>query len=205
MAKYTLAVAILVGLATSGDAFSPRSVVLQASAGYSTPLKRSEVRRHVSPALNFPDDKGIDLKAALVGATDSLSEAISTDDDEEETAIALKRKSVQARTTGLYDVRFSLVDSKSVTVNDSIGVTLCQFENGARTSQLDLTMDTLQFDRPLRSSDETTDVWNLPDVDASLKGIVVSSVKIGSQGWEAGVRSGDILTASSATVGTVSL
>eukprot|EP00529_Nitzschia_sp_RCC80_P003169 CAMPEP_0113516040 /NCGR_PEP_ID=MMETSP0014_2-20120614/41319_1 /TAXON_ID=2857 /ORGANISM="Nitzschia sp." /LENGTH=1114 /DNA_ID=CAMNT_0000412755 /DNA_START=492 /DNA_END=3836 /DNA_ORIENTATION=- /assembly_acc=CAM_ASM_000159 len=94
-----------------------------------------------------------------------------------------------------------------------MGIRLCQINRGRNMNdkeQLDL--DTLEYTSSSSSSSssspsssaaaEVMDVSSLQRrIDGEFQGIVVWSVQEGSAGWMAGVRPGDILTTSSATLG----
>jgi hypothetical protein len=101
----------------------------------------------------------------------------------------------------------------------SVGMSLRQVYSGRRLSELALDVDTLRFQSFVGElqgrdvSDEDAEDYSLGSlqvlqnsvlklVEESFDGVVVSSVTRGGLAWQAGVRAGDILVATSATMGS---
>lgn len=97
----------------------------------------------------------------------------------------------------------------------SLGITLCQISKGRNLdSVFELNLDTLELEDGTKRTNTTSNISDnncdesIMDtstirrrIDGEFQGLVVSSVKQGSAGWVAGVRPGDILTKTSATLG----
>jgi hypothetical protein len=207
MVKYEYAVGVLVALALgSSEAFSPaRSVV--------APLRlelRGLLRRDMSASTLYnPDDKN-DIQTAFQTMSseclDSLSGALSDDDDPYEVEIALKKQMVKARadrpTLGTYRVSFAMANP--------LGMTFCQMDPGLVFSDVDLDVDTLTSQAaPLSGANANLATIDLKTTQERLgpnfRGILVSSVVKEGRAWKAGIRPGDIVAATSATVGDVSV
>mmetsp|Transcript_5213 Transcript_5213/g.5771 ORF Transcript_5213/g.5771 Transcript_5213/m.5771 type:complete len:1107 (-) Transcript_5213:195-3515(-) len=97
----------------------------------------------------------------------------------------------------------------------SLGITLCQISKGRNLdSVFELNLDTLDLEDGTKRTNATSNISgnnydeSIMDtsticrrIDGEFQGVVVSSVKQGSASWVAGVRPGDILTKTSATLG----
>ena len=111
---------------------------------------------------------------------------------------------------------------QEIAVANSVGMSLRQVYSGRRLSELSLDVDTLRFQSfvdELRgrrvegqesSGEDETDVTGSIQVlqnsalgllRESFDGVVVSSVTQNGLAWNAGVRAGDVLSATSATIG----
>ena len=106
---------------------------------------------------------------------------------------------------------------QDIAVANSVGMSLRQVYSGRRLSELALDIDTLRFQSFVDElqgrnvlEDENQDSLGTLQVlqnsalkllEESFDGVVVSSVTRGGLAWEAGVRAGDILSATSATMG----
>jgi len=207
MVKYGYAVGVLVGLALgSSEAFAPaRSLV--------APLRlelRGMLRRDMSASTLYNPEDSNDIQGAFRTMSsdylDSLSGALSDDDDPYEVEIALKKQMVKARadrtTLGTYRVSFVLAAP--------LGMTLCQMDPGLVFSDVDLNVDTLTSQAaPLTGANAnlaTIDLKTTKErLGPSFRGLLVSSVVKEGRAWKAGIRPGDILAATSATVGDVSV
>ena len=107
---------------------------------------------------------------------------------------------------------------QDIAVANTVGMSLRQIYSGRRLSELALDVDSLRFQSFVGElqgrdlSDETAGdslgslqvLQNsvLKLVDSSFDGVVVSSVTRGGLAWQAGVRAGDVLAATSATIGS---
>ena len=158
------------------------------------------------------DDDGLCIQTTIQNVTETcletLTKAVEAVDDADEEAIAVKRKIVKERTTGNYEVAFPLRPSSAIesTMEESIGVSLCQVEPGVVVSDLHLNMDTLKY-QEMAAADgyEVLDPSTLTNkFGTDFRGIVVSAVHKEGRAWAVGVRVGDVLTATSATLGGVS-
>jgi hypothetical protein len=88
----------------------------------------------------------------------------------------------------------------------SLGITLCQISKGRNLdSVMELNLDTLELEDGTKRTNNNINTWTTSTtrqrIDGEFQGLVVSSVKQGSAGWVSGVRPGDILKTSSATIG----
>ena len=88
----------------------------------------------------------------------------------------------------------------------SLGITLCQISKGRNLdSVFELNLDTLELEDGTKRTNNNINTWTTSTtrqrIDGNFQGLVVSSVKQGSAGWVSGVRPGDILKTSSATIG----
>ncbi len=140
---------------------------------------------------------------------ESLSGAVDDSDDEIEEEIARRRRKVRER-SGTYQVKLPILAEEG-SLPKPWGFSLCQVDVGARPKEVSLNVDTLQYearstptspDQGGASSVQVLDCASMAaKLDSDFKGVVVSSVVRGGVAWNAGVRAGDILTATSATVG----
>jgi len=212
MVKYTRAAAVLLLATTSVHGFSTRSE------------SRSKTSHGLRPQLSaspayFPEDgeegiqnlrKDVDRLSADVTKAgseylESFSKALTEEEvDTYEAEMAQKEKIVLEQRRR-YDVTLPLTQP--------LGITLCQVDVGQAFSDLDLNLDSLLFQSPPAPASEATDgealAMNPSEVkkrlDQNFKGIVVSSVVVGGRAWHSGVRPGDILISTSATLGDVSI
>ena len=152
------------------------------------------------------------LSSVTNAAVDSIANAVKDEPDMDAEEVARKQKMVQNRQVGKsYKVTLPLAAS----LVSNLGIRLCQFSKGRKLdSVLELNLDTLDMEdgskrtelqKSINSdSDETTEM-DIPSIqrriDGEFRGLVVSSVRENSAGWEAGVRPGDILKTTSATLG----
>mmetsp|Transcript_28012 Transcript_28012/g.51003 ORF Transcript_28012/g.51003 Transcript_28012/m.51003 type:complete len:1110 (-) Transcript_28012:431-3760(-) len=153
------------------------------------------------------------------------------DVDEEQAAVELRSRVLQDRIRGdirqpsstsspSYIVTLPLVSTKTkgqvAAVSASLGVTLVQMSSNGY-SELALDLDSLQFsnsplaaalaENAVKEEDlavqflDKTMTGILEEDDKNLDGVIVSSVVRGGIAWNAGVRAGDTLVATSATMG----
>ena len=103
--------------------------------------------------------------------------------------------------------RTRTASSVSVSVSVlSLGITLCQISKGRNLdSVFELNLDTLELEDGTKRTNNNINTWTTSTtrqrIDGNFQGLVVSSVKQGSAGWVSGVRPGDLLKTSSATIG----
>lgn len=107
---------------------------------------------------------------------------------------------------------------QDIAVANSVGMSLRQVYSGRRLSELALDVDTLRFQsfggelqgRDFSEEEVEESLGSLQVlqnsvlklVDETFDGVVVSSVTRGGLAWQAGVRAGDVLAATSATIGS---
>lgn len=107
---------------------------------------------------------------------------------------------------------------QDIAIANSVGMSLRQVYSGRRLSELALDVDTLRFqsfggelqgrdfseDEAVESLGSLQVLQNsvLKLVADSFDGVIVSSVTRGGLAWQAGVRAGDVLSATSATIGS---
>jgi hypothetical protein len=100
----------------------------------------------------------------------------------------------------------ALAQAPSTVLN--IGISLCQITKGRKIdSSVQLNLDSLELEEYQSAIDDQNDTRMNPSaiqrrIDGEFQGLVVASVEKGSAGWAAGVRPGDILKTSSATLGS---
>lgn len=134
-----------------------------------------------------------------------------------------------ARQTLTYEASFPLYQMKATakdheaTISNTIGMTLRQVNDG-QISNVALDMDTLQYISSTSNTDSRIDQqYNEDEKEVKFKnkaymileedeaisdefvGVVVSSVQFDSLAYQAGVRPGDVVLATSATMGDVSV
>jgi hypothetical protein len=165
------------------------------------------------------------LSSVTNAAVDSIvSNVISTGIDEPDVDaidIARKQELVSQRqkaktykvtlplTASLASSKMSSQRTKTASVSVSVlslGITLCQISKGRNLdSVFELNLDTLELEDGTKRTNNNINTWTTSTtrqrIDGDFQGLVVSSVKQGSAGWVSGVRPGDILKTSSATIG----
>ena len=170
----------------------------------------NKLPRHVSASSSSPEFSGnnnVDVIGdALSSVTSSLSEVVSDMPDVDEEAIATKKRLMEERTK-TYSVTLPLVSSQLESKSSvlSIGMTLRQITKGRTLEDDVLNMDTLSTNSKTGQDSEKVQYMDeaslLRRVDGEFQGVVVASVLEGSSAWVAGVRAGDILKTTSATMG----
>ena len=212
MVDYTRAAALLLLSTTLASGFSTRSESRSSSAyGLRPQLSASPVY------LSEDGDEGIqnlrkdvdrfsaDVTKVGTEYIESFSKALTEDEvDSYEAEMAQKEKIVLEQRRQ-YDVTLPLTQT--------LGLTLCQVDVGQDFSDYDLNLDSMVFQSPLAPSSEANDGEYLTmdptevkrRLDPNFKGIVVSSVVVGQLAWNNGIRPGDILISTSATLGDVSI
>jgi hypothetical protein len=161
-----------------------------------------------SSSFNNDNDANIGdaLSSVTNAAVDSIANAVKDEPDVDAEEIERKRKMVQKRLTAKsYKVTLPLA-APSVS---NIGIRLCQISKGRNLdSVLELNLDSLDLeDSSKRDKESDTNEVNMDiasiqrRIDGEFQGLVVSSVTKNSAAWEAGVRPGDILKTTSATLG----
>jgi S1-C subfamily serine protease len=211
MVNYGKAVAFLVTV-SGVRGFAPRS---------ESALHPGQLRLQLSATSYLPDDeenqslqnfrKDVDrlsdnVKEITSQSLESLSRVVTDEDiDLYEAELAKKKRNIQERSRE-YQVTLPLTEK--------LGVTLCQADAGQEFSDVDLNVDTLKFQAPPASttSDQRKEgevvAMNPCEVkkrlDANFRGVVISSVVKGGRAWQEGIRPGDTLISTSATMGDVS-
>jgi hypothetical protein len=210
MGKYSLALALFLSAATvdSFNNFQPYSLSHQRER-VSSRAATSKFQRGVSVSSDYPDSGGESIGDALNSVTnaakDSISQVVSDFPDTDEAEIALKQRQVGDRVK-TYSVTLPLaskqIEGKAPLL--AMGFRVGQINPGRTFADTELDMDTLEFETPEAEVDgvETIDRAELARrVDGDFKGLIVSSVTEGGAAWAAGVRAGDILRTTSATMG----
>lgn len=160
------------------------------------------------------------LSSVTTAAVDSIvSNVISSTtgiDEPDVDAIDIARKQElvsQRQKAKTYKVTLPLTSmpsqrrTRTVSVSVlSLGITLCQISKGRNLdSVFELNLDTLELEDGTKRTNNNINTWTTSTtrqrIDGNFQGLVVSSVKQGSAGWVSGVRPGDILKTSSATIG----
>lgn len=209
MVNYKRAAAVLLLSIVHVNAFSTRSELRSVT---------SRLQLSASPAFFDSDDeslanlgKNVDRLSAdvtKVGSEylESFSKALAEEEEEVDAyeAEMAQRKKIVMEQRRQYEVTLPLTQP--------LGVTLCQVDAGQELSDLDLNLDSMVFQSPLAPTSEANDGEALTmdqtalkkRLDPSFKGVLVSSVVVGGQAWNNGVRPGDTLVSTSATLGDVS-
>jgi uncharacterized protein YheU (UPF0270 family) len=209
MVHYKVALGALLTLATAtqceGLVSPPREMAAR---------KSTSSRRHVSvssPLDQYNNDDNDDMtnKNSMIDPTrklldtvetlgESLTEAILRDDEDNahhERMLELKKQRMRERLLPRgWVVNFAL--------DRTMGLTLAQVDTACQLSSQVLDVDTLRYEPITNYSNVSSVVQGSTDVN--FRGVVVLAVKENEQGWSAGIRPGDIVVASSATVGEVS-
>ncbi|KAL7579593.1 hypothetical protein ACA910_007959 [Epithemia clementina (nom. ined.)] len=135
--------------------------------------------------------------------TATCIDSMSMDADAEDQA-ALRRLDRRASSlvpTSVFRAQFQL--------SKPVGLTLVQVDRGRQISQVELDLDRIFGGDSHSATANGNEVdrqrmdWSTiaAGMDKNFKGLLVSSVVKNSAAWEVGVRAGDILTSSSATLG----
>ena len=156
---------------------------------------------------SFNNDNGDAFSSVTNAAVDSIANVVKDEPDVDAEKIARKQKMVKKRQTKKsYKVTLPLAASSA----SNIGIQLSRISKGRKIdSDLELNLDTLDIGSGSKSSSKITqskamdmDISNtLRRIDGEFQGLVVSSVRENSAAWETGVRPGDILKSTSATLG----
>lgn len=155
------------------------------------------------------DSIGDALNSVTSAARDSIANAVRDEPDTDEARIALKKRQVQGRTK-TYIVTLPLLSSNVIEEQSqmlSMGMSLCQVNKGREFEGLELDLDSLEFLKTDAIA-ESENAERLDEVSLSRRinfefhGLVVSSVTKDGAAWTAGIRPGDIVKTTSATVGS---
>ena len=137
---------------------------------------------------------------------------VATDEDIDATTTESSSAADEDRLASL------VAKGQDIAIANSVGMSLRQVYSGRRLSELALDVDTLRFQSfggELQGRDFSEDEADeslgslqvlqnsvLKLVADSFDGVIVSSVTRGGLAWQAGVRAGDVLAATSATIGS---
>jgi hypothetical protein len=200
---------------------SPNDGILSSSTSNSNGIDEKDRELYSSN-----DSNGLE-KPSNGPPTSSLSPVMSTSSSYSPAAVILSRD--VARQTLTYEASFPLYQMKTtakdheVTFSNAIGMTLRQVNDG-QISNLALDMDSLQYVTSTTTTDGMIDQqYNDDDkekgklnnkpymileedeaISDEFVGVVVSSVRFDGIAYQAGVRPGDVVSATSATMGDVS-
>ncbi|KAL3935979.1 MAG: hypothetical protein SGBAC_008605 [Bacillariaceae sp.] len=168
------------------------------------------MQRKVSSSTN-PDYGESSLSDALNSVTnaarDQLASEFSVDADADEAQISQRKQMVERRRKA-YRVQLPLTATGLMGKSEmlTIGMSLMQISKGRSFDNQCLNLDTLALEDP--NVIEKEEKYSRFDkqglarrIDGEYQGIVVSSVLKGGAAWTAGVRAGDILQSTSATLG----
>jgi hypothetical protein len=206
--------------------FSSRGVTT--TTAYSSPKRRSTMVRPVSASASSPSPSELGdqsssnsnnhhLNSLTNAAVDFVVGLDQPDLDAAE--IERRQKLLQNRNDQktYYKVTLPLASKSTTSVMPSsavlqLGITLCQISPGRQVdSDVRLNLDTLELEYTKTSiggysssnSEEKRKWANIQRrIDGEFHGLVVASVEEGSAGWVAGVRPGDIMKTTSATIGS---
>jgi hypothetical protein len=195
-----------------------------AAATYSSPKRRSTMVRPVSASASSPSPSELGDQSSnnhLNSLTNAAVDFVAGLDqpDLDAADIDRRRRLLQNRNDQkTYRVTLPLASKSTTAVMPSsavlqIGISLCQISPGRKIdADLRLNLNTLEVEYSkafIDGSSSTSDSqqeMNLASIqrriDGEFQGLVVASVEKGSAGWVAGVRPGDILKSTSATIGS---
>jgi hypothetical protein len=215
MVRYGIALAALLSATTttqvnSFQSFQPDSLKsrenISSRRGVGYDMKRDISASSSTPEYPNGDALGEAVMSVAEAARDTLSKAVSDEPDASETGIALKKRQVQERSK-TYKVTLPLTASR-VKANSilSTGLTFAQISKGRTFSEEQLSLDSLRIGKfNIKVDDENVQAMDREKVertvDTNFQGVVVSTVIQGSAAWTAGVRAGDMLKSTSATLG----
>lgn len=190
---------LLASTSTTTEGFSTISSSLKHRS--LTSCRASQTPRGVSASggLNFRDDE------RLENYLDTLSNVIQGDEEENDLfEKELKRKQKRTRERVLNQNQASKTVDLDTSAEKQIGMVVAQVKKARElvtmgSNRFLLNLDTLKY----QEFPESVDVEGLLNerVDASFSGLVVMAVDPDGQAYEEGVRPGDLLVASSATLG----
>lgn len=233
MVNYKFAVTVLLLALPSGSyCFSPfvassslSSRGATATAGLVNSQSRNNhnrggIRRDASTTLYdnaYPGDDeetqkqqlSSSLGAAISNVNATISQMVADEEDIYEAEAELKKRIVQER-SGNYEVVIPLQATE--TEGLTLGFSLCEVDQRV-FSDVDLNFDTLRLEAPPAEVTGDVDDGSIQTMDQSkmarllppdVKGVVVSSIVKGGWAWNQGIRPGDLLKATSATLGDVS-
>lgn len=166
-----------------------------------TPTKSSLTSMAADASSSFNNDTNIGeaLSSVTNAAVDSIANAVKDEPDKDAEEIARKYELYQKRQTeNFYKVTLPLAPASS----SNLGIRICQVSNERTLNNvLELDLDTLDLkESNLSGSDPVTSTLQ-ERIDGGFQGLLVSSVVEDSAGWVAGVRPGDVLKTTSATLG----
>ena len=165
------------------------------------------------PAGEFNDDSR-NATSTSVYLTNLVTDAVQNDDDAEEIELAERRRKITER-SGSFRVTLPLLQKLDKTVTEAgplMGMSLRQFNSGRAISDQVLNLDTFVIE----SLSEKEAVLNDNDgavletisnaamqerLAPNFSGVFVSNVLKGGPAWKAGIRPGDLLTSTAATIG----
>jgi hypothetical protein len=210
MPPHRLAVfALIIASSSSFQSFQTiSSFSQQRGSSFTTRVTRRVSASSSNPDYTNNDSFGDAMDDITSKAQSSISRALSDEPDAYETELANRKRRVKERSQS-YIVTLPL--SKRSADGDSsilsMGLTLIEVKKGRTLSSQELVLDSLQVRSIDDMSDQGDDVLTLDQLmlnrklDGDFQGILVNSVVKGSAAWAAGVRPGDILIATSATLG----
>jgi hypothetical protein len=214
MIRYGIALAVLLSAASVHSFQNQHLLVRHSRDRLLTKQKKMTVQRNVSSSSSPPEYNDGSLSDALNSVTnaarESISNAVADDTDADEAEIGLKKQMVQNRMK-TYKVALPLASSSLEGTSKvlSIGLFLRQINKGRAFVSSHLNLDTLKYEEFGASDSVPAGELELMDeqgfsrrIGGEFQGIVVSSVTKGSAAWTAGVRAGDILQTTSATMGS---
>lgn len=173
-----------------------------------------DIQRQVASSSSNPEFNpsgetiGEAFNSVTQTARDSIANVVRDEPDSDEAVIALKQQQVQQRTK-TYTVTLPLISSSIMEGQSQVlamGMSLCQVNKGREFEGLELDLDSLEFlktdtVREKEGVERLDEATVSRRINGEFQGLVVSSVTKDGAAWTAGVRPGDILKSSSATVG----
>ncbi len=131
---------------------------------------------------------------ALSSVTNAAVDFVKDEPDTDAEEVARKKEMVQKRQTEkVFQVTLPL------TSPSAIGISVCELNLDA---PLELNLDTLELENVSNREQNDIEIAKIQRrIYGEFTGLVVSSVREDSAAWEAGVRPGDILKRTSATLG----
>jgi hypothetical protein len=211
MVKFGTALAVLLSAASVYAFQNQHGLVSHSNDRLLSNQKKMTIQRSVSSSSSPPEYNDGSLSDALTSVTNAARESISNavaddaDADAYEAQIGRKKQMVENRMK-TYKVALPLASFSQSKVL-SIGLFLRQINKGRAFGSSHMNLDTLVYEEfgafDSVGEREMMDEQGLSRrINGEFQGIVVSSVTKGSAAWTAGVRAGDVLQTTSATMGS---
>jgi hypothetical protein len=149
------------------------------------------------------------LNSVTSAAMGSIANAVRDEPDSDEAKITLKKQQVQGRTkTFLVTLplpSLAIMEDRSQVL--IMGMSLCQVNKGREFQGIELDLDSLNYLKTdaievQENVDRLDEVGLVRRIPGDFQGLVVSAVQKDGAAWAAGVRPGDVVKSTSATVGS---
>jgi len=188
--------------------------------GVSASFSAGEVTAGTGGGSGELHNDSLNVTSTSVYLTSLVSDAVQTDDDAEEIELAERQRKITQR-SGSFRVTLPLRMPQDmaavVTQPASLGLTIRQFYKGRDISNQILNLDTLVIEtintaeKAGVNGDSSKDTAVMETIEDSVmqdrlapnfSGVYVSSILKLGPAWNAGIRPGDLLTSTGATLGS---